>query len=56
MADREKKKSLWQTNKEELYDKVPLTVRQLDVIIALGILGLVVVFILIGLDAAGIIG
>lgn len=56
MADREKPKSLWQQNKEAMYDKVHLSVRQLDIIIGLGIAGLVVVFILIGLDAAGIIG
>ena len=30
-------RSTWQRNKEELYDKVPLTLRQLDVIIVLGI-------------------
>ena len=31
-------RSTWQRNKEELYDKVPLTLRQLDVIIVLGLL------------------
>ena len=30
-------RSTWQRNKEEFYDKVPLTLRQLDVIIVLGI-------------------
>ena len=44
----------WQRTKEGWYDNVPLTVRQLDIIIACGIIGLVIVAILIGLDAAGI--
>ena len=36
-AGEEDKRTAWQRNKEELYDKVPLTLRQLDVIIVLGI-------------------
>ena len=47
-------KSLWQQTKESWYDKVPLTVRQLDIIIACGIGGLVLTFIAIALDAMGI--
>ena len=43
-----------QTRKEELYDKIPLTVKQLDVIIWIGCIALVVVFVLIALEAAGI--
>ena len=48
-------RSPWQRNKEELYDKVPLTLRQLDIIIALGLLGLVAVAVLIFLEASGIL-
>ena len=44
----------WQKTKEGWYDHVHLTVRQLDIIIACGIIGLVIVFILIGLDASGV--
>ena len=47
-------KSLWQQTKESWYDKVPLTVKQLDIIIACGIGGLIITFILIALDAAGV--
>lgn len=47
-------RSAWQRNKEELYDKVPLSLRQLDVIIFLGLLGLAIVAVLIVLEAAGI--
>ena len=48
-------RSTWQRNKEELYDKVPLTLRQLDVIIVLGLLGLGAVAVLIFLEASGIL-
>ncbi|MDI9541069.1 MAG: hypothetical protein QM204_06350 [Bacillota bacterium] len=51
-----KEKSAWQKAKEAQYDKLNVTVRQLDIIIALGITGLVIVFILIALDAMNIIG
>ena len=44
----------WQWMKEGWYDKVPLNVRQLDVIIALGLIGLAVVAVLIFLDASGV--
>ena len=47
-------KSLWQQTKESWYDKVPRTVKQLDIIIACGIGGLVLTFIAIALDAMGI--
>ena len=50
----EKAKSLLQLQKESWYDKVPLTVKQLDWIIGLGIAGLVIMAIIIGLDAAGV--
>ena len=54
-AGEEDKRTAWQRNKEELYDKVPLTLRQLDIIIALGLLGLAVVAVLIFLEASGIL-
>ena len=47
-------KSMWQQTKESWYDKVPLTVKQLDWIIGLGIAGLVITFIVIALDAMGV--
>ena len=48
-------KSLWQQTKESWYDKVTLSVKQLDIIIACGIGGLILTFILIALDAMNII-
>ena len=47
-------KSLWQQTKESWYDKVNLTVKQLDIIIACGIGGLILTAIVIALDAAGV--
>ena len=47
-------KSMWQITKESWYDKVNLSVKQLDIIIACGIAGLVLTFICIALDAMGI--
>ena len=44
----------WQRMEDGWYDKVPLNVRQLDVIIALGLIGLAVVAVLIFLDASGV--
>ena len=46
-------KSLWQQTKESWYDKVNLTVKQLDIIIACGIGGLIITAIVIALDAMG---
>ncbi len=43
----------WQRMKEGWYDKVPLSIRQLDIIIALGLIGLAVVAVVIFLDAGG---
>ena len=48
-------KSLWQQTKESWYDKVTLSVKQLDIIIACGVGGLILTFILIALDAMNII-
>ena len=47
-------KSLWQQTKEGWYDKVTLSVKQLDIIIACGIGGLILTGIAIALDAMGI--
>ena len=46
--------SLWQQTKESWYDKVNLTVKQLDIIIGCCIAALVLTFIAIALDAIGV--
>ena len=51
---REKPKSLWQLQKESWYDKVPLTLKQLDWIIGVCLFLLVLTFIAICLDSMGI--
>ena len=48
-------KPAWQAQKESVYEKLPVTVRQLDIIIGLAVAGLVIVAILIALDAMNII-
>lgn len=48
-------KHAWQAQKESVYDKMNITVRQLDIIIGLAVAGLVIVAILIALDAMNII-
>ena len=47
-------KSMWQITKESWYDKVNLSVKQLDIIIACGIGGLILTAIVIALDAMGV--
>ncbi len=47
-------KTAWQLTKESWYDKVPLTVQQLDIIIWCGIAGLILTAIAIALDAIGV--
>ena len=47
-------KSNWQSTKEGWYDKVPLTLKQLDAIIIGGFVALAIVFGLIFLESAGI--
>ena len=47
-------KPMWQQTKEGWYDKLDLTVKQLDWIIGLGIAGLVITFIIIALGAMGV--
>lgn len=49
--EKTEEKTAWQTTKEGWYDKVPLTVKQLDIIIGVSLAALVIVFILIFLDA-----
>lgn len=55
MADKknkpEKEKHQWQKTKEGWYDKVPLTVKQLDIIIWVCVGALIVTFIKIFMDA-----
>lgn len=51
----EKVKSVWQLEKESWYDHVPLTVKQLDIIIGVAAGLLALIFLLIVLDAANII-
>ena len=52
--DGEKAKTPWQIQKESWYDKIPLSLKQLDLIIGICMTLLVLCFIAIGLDAAGI--
>ena len=47
-------KSAWQTTKEGWYDKIPLTLKQLDIIIGICFFLLALCFIAICLDAMGI--
>lgn len=50
----EKAKSPWQVQKESWYDKIPLTLKQLDIIIGVCLTLLALCFLAICLDAAGI--
>ena len=47
-------KTLWQMTKESWYDKVPLTLKQLDWIIGVCLFLLVLTFLAICLDSMGI--
>ena len=47
-------KTAWQTTKEGWYDKIPLTVKQLDIIIGVSLAALAVTFVLIFLESADI--
>ena len=46
---------MWQQMKEEQYAKLNVTVKQLDIIIGICVAGLIILAIVIGLDATGII-
>lgn len=50
----EKTKSAFRQKKEEWYDRIDLSVKQLDIFIAVCFGCLILVFILIALEAAGI--
>jgi len=52
----EKEKPAWQQRKEGWYDNLNVSVKQLDMIIAVAAVLLVGVVVLIALDAMGIIG
>ena len=52
--DREEVKSQWQVQKENWYDRVPLTQKQLDKIIIVCLVLLALTFVLIYLDAKDI--
>ena len=53
--DQEKTQSRsWQRTKENWYDKIPITVKQLDIIIGCATAALVLVMIFIVLEALGI--
>lgn len=54
-SNQESTKPAWQQQKEEWYSHLNITLKQLDAIIGLCIVGLIIVAILIGIDAAGII-
>jgi hypothetical protein len=49
--NQEKPKTVWQQTKEGWYDKIPLTVKQLDVIIWVSVGALIVTVIKIFMDA-----
>lgn len=50
----EKPKTPWQLQKESWYDKIPLTLKQLDWIIGICLTLLALTFVAIALDALGI--
>ena len=47
-------KSVWQLQKESWYDKIPVTQKQLDIIIVVCLMLLVLTFVVIFLDAKDI--
>ena len=49
-----KMKSMWQIQKESWYDKLPLTQKNLDIIIGVCLVLLIITFAVIFLDAADI--
>ncbi len=52
--DGKKKSSGWQAQKEYWYDKIPLNLKQLDIIIGVCLTLLALCFVLIALDAMDI--
>ena len=55
MTNTEPAVPMWQQMKEEQYAKLNVTVKQLDTIIGICVAGLIILAIVIGLDATGII-
>ena len=55
MSNTEPAVPMWQQMKEEQYAKFNITVKQLDTIIGICVAGLIILAIVIGLDATGII-
>lgn len=53
--EKEQPKSQWQQTKEGWYDKIPLTLKQLDIIIGICFTLLALCLIAICLDAMGIV-
>ena len=54
LQDVQPEKTAWQLQKESVYKRIPLSLKQLDVIIWTAVAALILVFIIIGLDAAGV--
>ena len=52
--EEEPPKHKWQQTKENWYDHLTVTVKQLDIIIGVAVAGLVLVGIMIALDAMGV--
>lgn len=53
--EEEKTKTPWQQQKENWYDRIPLTLKQLDIIIGVCLTLLALTFLAIALDAMGIV-
>ena len=50
----EKAKNLWQIQKESWYDKIPLSLKQLDTIVVVCWIAIVILIVVIALDAMDI--
>ena len=50
-SENEEVKSVFQLQKESWYDKIPVTQKQLDIIIVVGLILLALTFVIIFLDA-----
>ena len=53
--EEEKMKTLWQIQKESWYDKIPLNLKQMNIIVAVCWILIVLVIIVIALDAMNIV-
>ena len=54
LEEKKEEKSDWQKTKEGWYDKIPLTLKQLDIIVGVCLTLLALTFLAIILDAMGI--